>query len=256
MKIPPPPLFIRDAAGSAAPGPAVPGPEIRQKSGGFLNQTTLIIILLIFAVYVVFQGIKSFQLRSMNTALRAKDSETLEKIADMGMTRRLLGDYACVLYKLRGYYVAKETDKFEETLRHMIEAPYKNPADKKSFLENYFHTFLIKGNRKYADWLLEAIKKTDDEKLVHYSEMSYGVMMDQRSDLIDEMTEDVNSKKYYGFALGAILVMIAKQYLYLEDRKNALAYFQSAKACLEPRAVYMPLVEKNLRELETEEQER
>ena len=79
MKIPPPPLFIRDAAGSAAPGPAVPGPEIRQKSGGFLNQTTLIIILLIFAGYVVFQGIKSFQLRSMNTALRAKDSETLEK---------------------------------------------------------------------------------------------------------------------------------------------------------------------------------
>ena len=222
MKIPPPPLFIRDAAGSAAPGPAVSGPEIRQKSGGFLNQTTLIIILLI----------------------------------DMGMTRRLLGDYACDLYKLRGYYVAKETDKFEETLRHMIEAPYKNPADKKSFLENYFHTFLIKGNRKYADWLLEAIKKTDDEKLIHYSEMSYGVMMDQRSDLIDEMTEDVNSKKYYGFALGAILVMIAKQYLYLEDRKNALAYFQSAKACLEPRAVYMPLVEKNLRELETEEQER
>ena len=73
MKIPPPPRFIRDAAGSAAPGPAVPGPEIRQKSGGFLNQTTLIIILLIFAGYLVFQGIKSFQLRSMNTALRAKD---------------------------------------------------------------------------------------------------------------------------------------------------------------------------------------
>ena len=53
----------------------------------------------------------------------------------------------------------RRRDKFEETLRHMIEAPYKNPADKKSFLENYFHTFLIKGNRKYADWLLEAIKR-------------------------------------------------------------------------------------------------
>ena len=130
MKIPPLP-FLYETRRPAAPGSAMPDPEIRQKSGGFLNQTTLIIILLIFAGYVVFQGIKSFQLRSMNTALRAKDSETLEKIADMGMTRRLLGDYACDLYKLRGYYVARRRNKFEETLRHMIEAPYKNPADKK-----------------------------------------------------------------------------------------------------------------------------
>ena len=62
--------------------------------------------------------------------------------------------------------------------------------------------------------------------------------------------EHRNSKKYYGFALGAILVMIAKQYSYLQDRENELVYYQSAKACLDPRAVYMPLVEKKLKELE------
>ena len=49
--------------------------------------------------------------------------------------------------------------------------------------------------------------------------------------------EDINSKRYYGFALGVILVMISKQYSALGDDKNALIYMQSAKACLHPKAV-------------------
>ena len=242
MKIPAPPLLY----------------YFERKSGGFLNNislnnVTLTVILIIFLGYLVFQGIKNFQLRSMNTALQKKDSETLEKIADLGMNRRLLGDYVCDLYKLRGYYVAKETEKFENMLRHMIDFPYKNAADKKSFLENYFHTFLLKENQKYADWLLEAIRQTGDTVFIHYIEMSYKVMIEKRTNLIGELEEDINSKKYYGFALGAILVMIAKQYLYLQDKENALAYFRSAKACFDSRAVYMPMVEKNLKELEEEE---
>ena len=215
-----------------------------------MNKITFTIILLVFAGYVIFQGIKRFQLGSMNTALQKKDSDMLERLADMGISRKLLGNYVCDLYKLRGYYVAKETEKFEKTLLHTINTQYKGSADKKSFLENYFHTFLLKENRKYADWLLEAIRKTDDETFIHYNELSYGVMLDKRSDLIDVMEEDINSKKYYGFALGAILVMIAKQYSYLQDRENELVYYQSAKACFDPRAVYMPLVEKKLKELE------
>ena len=112
--------------------------------------------------YFVFQGIKNFQLHSMDVALRKKDSDMVERVADMGMSRRLLGEYVCDLYKLRVYYIAKEHEKFEKMLRYMIETKYRDPADKKSFLEVYFHTFLIKGNRKYADWLLEEIKNTKD----------------------------------------------------------------------------------------------
>ena len=59
----------------------------------------------------------------MNTALQKKDSDMLERLADMGISRKLLGNYVCDLYKLRGYYVAKETDKFEKTLLHMIDTP-------------------------------------------------------------------------------------------------------------------------------------
>ena len=203
-----------------------------------------------FAAYLIFQGIKNFQLHNLNESLRKRDSETVERIADMGMTRRLLGEYVCDLYKLRVFYVTKEEEKFEKVLKHMLKAEKYRPDDRESFLETYFHTFLIKGNRKYADWILEAIRKTGNQKFIHYSEESYAVMLDKRSDLIDKMEEDINSKLYYGFALGVVLFMVAKQYSYLGDNRNALEYMRSAKACFHPKAVYMPVVDKYLSEAE------
>jgi len=203
-----------------------------------------------FAAYLIFQGIKNFQLHNLNESLRKRDSETVERIADMGMTRRLLGEYVCDLYKLRVFYVTKEEEKFEKVLKHMLKAEKYRPDDRESFLETYFHTFLIKGNRKYADWILEAIRKTGNQKFIHYSEESYAVMLDKRSDLIDKMEEDINSKLYYGFALGVVLFMVAKQYSYLGDDRNALEYMRSAKACFHPKAVYMPVVDRYLEEAE------
>ena len=193
---------------------------------------------------------KSFQLRSLNTGLKNRDSEMVERLTDMGLSRKLLGEYVCDLYKLRVYYLTKEEDKFEKVLRHMITAGNYRSDDKESFLETYFHTFLIKGNRRYADWLLAAIRETGNQKLIRYSEESYAVMLDGESGLIDQMTEDINSKLYYGFALGVVLFMVAKQYSYLGDDKNALEYMRSAKACFHPKAVYMPVVDKYLREAE------
>ena len=203
-----------------------------------------------FAAYLIFQGIKNFQLHNLNESLRKRDSKTVERIADMGMTRRLLGEYVCDLYKLRVFYVTKEEEKFEKVLKHMLKAEKYRPDDRESFLETYFHTFLIKGNRKYADWILEAIRKTGNQKFIHYSEESYAVMLDKRSDLIDKMEEDINSKLYYGFALGVVLFMVAKQYSYLGDDRNALEYMRSAKACFHPKAVYMPVVDRYLEEAE------
>lgn len=215
-----------------------------------MNPITLTIVLIAAAGYLIFQGVKNFQLHSMNTALKNKDSSTVAKIADMAVSRRLLGEYVCDLYKLRSYYICAETELFEKTLLYMLDAQYSQKDAKQSFLETYFHTFLIKGNKKYADWLLKEIRKSDDKAFIQYCEQSYAVMLEERNDLIDEMVEAVNSKRYYGFALGAILYMIAIQYSRMGDDKNALEYMHSAKACLHPRAVYMPVVDKYLREAE------
>ena len=216
-----------------------------------MSTITIFIAAAALVGYLLFQGIKNFQLRSMNTGLKNRDSDLVARVADMGISRKILGEYICDLYKLRVYYLTKEEDKFEKILRHMIDTKYSRADDKESFLETYFHTFLLKENRKYADWLLEEIRKTGNEKFIHYNEECYEVMLNKRSDLIDTMVEDVNSKRYYGFALGAILFMVAKQYSYLGDDENALLYMQSAKACLHPKAVYMPVVDKYLREAET-----
>lgn len=215
-----------------------------------MNPITIFIVVVVLAAYLIFQGVKNFQLHNLNMSLKRRDSETVEKIADMGMSRRLLGEYVCDLYKLRVYYLTKEVDKFEKVLKHMLKAEKYRPDDRESFLEIYFHTFLIKGNRKYADWILDAIRKTGNEKFIRYNEESYAVMLDKRSDLIDKMEEDINSKLYYGFALGVVLFMVAKQYSYLGDNRNALEYMRSAKACFHPKAVYMPVVDKYLEEAE------
>ena len=215
-----------------------------------MNPITIFIVVVALAAYLIFQGVKNFQLHNLNMSLKRRDSETVEKIADMGMSRRLLGEYVCDLYKLRVYYLTKEVDKFEKVLKHMLKAEKYRPDDRESFLEIYFHTFLIKGNRKYADWILDAIRKTGNEKFIRYNEESYAVMLDKRSDLIDKMEEDINSKLYYGFALGVVLFMVEKQYSYLGDNRNALEYMRSAKACFHPKAVYMPVVDKYLEEAE------
>ena len=171
----------------------------------------------------------------MNVGLKNKDSVLVEKTADMWITRKLLGEYVCDLYKLRVLYVTKDEEKFEKMLIHMLDTTYPRPDDKQSFLETYFHTFLIKGNRKYADWILKEIKKTGDEAFIHYNENAYAVMLDGRTDLIEEMDEDINSKRYYGFALGVILVMISKQYSALGDDKNCTGF-----TCRVQKLVYIP----------------
>lgn len=215
-----------------------------------MNPITIFIVVIALVLYLVFQGVKNFQLHNLNISLKNKDSETVEKIADMKLAQRLLGEYVCDLYKLRAYYITGEQEKFEKVLRHMIACKKYRADDRQSFLEIYFHTFLIKGNRKYADWLLEVIRKTGDAKFIRYSEESYAVMLDRESGLIDQMEEDINSKLYYGFALGVVLFMVAKQYSYLGDDRNALEYMRSAKACFHPKAVYMPVVDKYLSEAE------
>lgn len=214
-----------------------------------MSGITAAVIFLLFACYLGIQVFKNFQLRQLNVSLKAKDYETVEKLADMSMARKLLGDYTCDLYKLRALYLAQDTARFEEMLQHMIAATYKNPADKKSFLEQYFHTFLLKENQKYADWLLEAIRQSGDEKLIRYTEQAYEVVFNKRTDLIETMDAQIDAKLYYGFPLGVVLFMIGKQYEYLGDEENAGSYYRSAKVCFHPKALYVPVIRESLKRL-------
>lgn len=159
-----------------------------------MSEITAIVIFLLFAVYIGVQIVKNFLLRQLNSGLSRRDYEAVEKLAQMPASRRLLGQYTCDLYQLRALYLDKDVPRFEEMLQHMMATEYKNPADKKSFLEQYYHTFLLKENRKYADWLLDEIRKTGDEPFIRYNEQAYEVMLNRRSDLIETMDAQIDSK--------------------------------------------------------------
>lgn len=219
-----------------------------------MSAITASIIFLAFGGYLVFQLIKNFQLRDLNISLQKKDYETVVQLSQMPMVRRLLGDYVCDLYELRAYHLAHITEKFERKLQEMLHNTYRNPDDKKSFLDQYYHMFLLKEQRTYADWMLDGIRVLGDSSNTQYNEQAYYVMLDKRSDLIEEMIDEINSKKYYGFPLGVILFMIAKQYEYRHDAKNAEIYYENAKVCFHPNAVYVPVINRNLERLASKQE--
>lgn len=94
-----------------------------------MNTITIFIILIAAVGYIIFQGIKNFQLHNMNVGLKNKDSVLVEKTADMWITRKLLGEYVCDLYKLRVLYVTKDRRKIREKLIHMHDTTHRSPDD-------------------------------------------------------------------------------------------------------------------------------
>lgn len=214
-----------------------------------MNTITITVIFILLLAYLGLLGIKRFTLNNVIQTLKKGDIETTLKLVDMGNTRKLLGNYTCDLYKIRCYYLAKDNDNFKQQMQAMINSNY-DMDKKKSFLEQYFHTFLLKGNREYADLFLDAIRETNDQIFIHYNECSYEVMLNKRSDLIKELNDMIDSKKYYGFPLGVIVYMIAMQYLYLDKPGEALIHFQTTTGCFQPKALYMESVRKYIKELE------
>ena len=85
----------------------------------------------------------------------------------MSISRRFLKDYTCDLYKIKAYYLDKNVEKFDKMLEYIIKTDYNNPEDKKAFLELYYHTFILKENKKYADILLKEISKSEDKNFVN-----------------------------------------------------------------------------------------
>lgn len=164
-----------------------------------------------------------------------KDYSLTEKMSDMPFSRRVLGDYTCDLYKIKAYYLDKNIEKFDEMLIHILKTDYKNPEDKKAFIVLYYHIFILKENKKYADILLNEINKYEDENFKKYNQQAYEVMINKRNDLTEEMDKQIDSKKFYGFSLGVILYMIAIQYERLGDNKRAITYFQNAIVCFNPK---------------------
>ena len=215
-----------------------------------MNSITMAVIFILFLGFFAFQIVKKFLLDSLDSSIRKKDYQLTEKLSDMSISRRFLKDYTCDLYKIKAYYLDKNVEKFDKMLEYIIKTDYNNPEDKKAFLELYYHTFILKENKKYADILLKEISKSEDKNFVKYNQQAYEVMINKRNDLAEEMDKQIDSKKFYGFSLGVILYMIAIQYERLEDSKRAITYFKNAIVCFNPREKYSISAKKHIEQLE------
>ena len=215
-----------------------------------MNSITMAVIFILFLGFFAFQIVKKFLLNSLDSSIRKKDYQLTEKLSDMSISRRFLKDYTCDLYKIKAYYLDKNVEKFDKMLEYIIKTDFNNPEDKKAFLELYYHTFILKENKKYADILLKEISKSEDKNFVKYNQQAYEVMINKRNDLAEEMDKQIDSKKFYGFSLGVILYMIAIQYERLEDSKRAITYFKNAIVCFNPREKYSISAKKHIEQLE------
>ena len=215
-----------------------------------MNSITMAVIFILFLGFFAFQIVKKFLLNSLDSSIRKKDYQLTEKLSDMSISRRFLKDYTCDLYKIKAYYLDKNVEKFDKMLEYIIKTDYNNPEDKKAFLELYYHTFILKENKKYADILLKEISKSEDKNFVKYNQQAYEVMINKRNDLAEEMDKQIDSIKFYGFSLGVILYMIAIQYERLEDSKRAITYFKNAIVCFNPREKYSISAKKHIEQLE------
>lgn len=214
-----------------------------------MNSITMAVIFILFLGFFIVQIVKKFLLSNLDSSIMKKDYSLTEKMSDMPFSRRVLGDYTCDLYKIKAYYLDKNIEKFDEMLIHILKTDYKNPEDKKAFIVLYYHIFILKENKKYADILLNEINKYEDENFKKYNQQAYEVMINKRNDLTEEMDKQIDSKKFYGFSLGVILYMIAIQYERLGDNKRAITYFQNAIVCFNPKEKYVSFSKEHIKKL-------
>lgn len=214
-----------------------------------MSPITISVITIAGLIMLVVGILKNFYLKSLIRTSDTGDLDAINSIIDMPFIKLILSQYVCDLYKLKVLYRSGRMIEFENFLNHMLKANYKE-EDKKSFLELYFHTFIVKNDEKYAKMVLDTIKETNDVILERYCNWSYEVFFNNRTDFIDEMDKIMDTKDYYGFSLGAIIFAMAKQYELLGDKQNAYLYYYNSKLVFHTSSVYYPLIEPKLKELE------
>lgn len=214
-----------------------------------MSPITISVILILGVIMLAASILKNIYLKSLIKTSDTGDLEAINSLLSMPFIKTVLSQYVCDLYKLKVLYRTNRMIEFEQHLTYMLKANYK-PENKKSFLELYFHTFVVKNTEKYAKMVLDTIKETDDQIMIRYCNWSYEVFFNHKTEYIQEMDKSMDSKDYYGFTLGAILFAMAKQYEMLDDKQNAYLYYYNAKLVFHPSAVYYPLIEPKLKELE------
>ena len=199
-----------------------------------MNPILLVIIMIGGILILAYQITKNRLLNSLNRALTANDKEAINRITDKSLNQRILSPYVCDLYMLRVLFKTGQIEELKEHLNLVLDKPY-TLEKRKDILDIYYYQFLFK---EYAEILLDRIRETNDAAYIEYNTNAYKVMILKHTDLLEDMIQGIDDKKYHGFALGITLYLAALQYYYLNDMENARIFFYNSLSCFHAKSIY------------------
>lgn len=198
---------------------------------------TIIVLVIILTGIIIYQIVKRYILNSLIKALHNRNYEHAIQLSNKSLSNKVLSESVCDLFRLKAFAGLKDEVKFKTEIDKALEKKY--PLEKeKEFLELYFHKFLLDNDEKYANKFLDKIELLQDTKFTRYNKQAFEVIINKRTDLLDEMIDEIETGGYSGFPLGIVVYMIAMQYLYLNDKENARSYFYNSLTCFHPRSMY------------------
>ena len=187
--------------------------------------------------FLFYQFMKSHVLSNISRAMQKQDYQQVRQLSEKKLYQKLMGAYVCDLYLLRALLNGEDVDGFKEYLTVVLDKPY-TLEQRKEILDIYYYHFIFKKDQKWSAKLLKKIQETNDLKYIEYNTEAYEVMIEEKTDLLNDMIAGIENKKYSGLGLGIAVFMIGMQYLLLDDKENARTYFYNSLSCFSEKSFY------------------
>lgn len=216
-----------------------------------MNNITVVLFSIILIGILLYYVIKNHCVNKMSKEIKKENYKGVITLSNKSFMQHFLSAYVCDLYRVRAYFALKDEGTFKQELEKVLAKDYALEK-RKQFLELYFHYFLLKNDRPYAEKFLAEIEKIGEPSFSFYNKQAFDVMMDHNNDLIEVMESEINSKEYNGFALGVLVYMMGIQYLRLNNKEEARTYFYNSLACFHKHDIYVQSARKYVNDLSQE----
>lgn len=202
-----------------------------------MSIVSFIVIGVLFAIGLLYLGIKRKHFNDLNTALKNQDYDRLISLCEMKINQRLIGKFNCDLYRINAIANKGNVENWKSALLELLDKEY-NDDQKIQVLEIYYNIFLDRKDKEFCEKLLEYNDSILDLSFRKYNQWSYEVIFNHRTDLISEMDACIENNEFKGFGLGVVAYMIGVQYYYLDDLDMARNYFYTCIGCFSPKSTY------------------
>lgn len=202
-----------------------------------MNIISICIILFLFIIGILFLLIRKLKIDQLNKALKEKKYDNALSFLLNSHSKIFLPKYIRGLYIARVYYLEQNINLLKKQLRLMFNTEY-NLTDTLTYLNLYYHIFLVREDFSFAKEILGRIEKTDDARAILCNQHAYDIMACNNNDLIQDLEKEIESKYYTDFLLGVATYLIAYQYMRKKENEMALEWFDISLSTLQPNDTY------------------